>query len=133
MKRDMRYSKLGYWGTTGAAIGLALAGMLWPSPEVTRVAMLLIGAATLLAVFALGSEICGSIPGTPALMGVALFGLSPLFYTQSMLAQLDLRRGMTDQALQDAAHRAQRVEGIEGSLVGDEPLLLARPDHPLAG
>jgi hypothetical protein len=25
----MRYSKLGYWGTTGTAIGLALAGMLF--------------------------------------------------------------------------------------------------------
>lgn len=56
----------------------------------TRVAMLLIAALGLLFVFQLGMELCRPLPAVPALLAPALLLFSPLFYTQSMLAQLDM-------------------------------------------
>lgn len=56
----------------------------------TRVAMLLIAALGLLFVFQLGMELCSPLPAVAALLAPALLLFSPLFYTQSMLAQLDM-------------------------------------------
>ncbi len=56
----------------------------------TRMAMLLIAALGLFFVFQLGIELCRSLPAVPALLAPALLLFSPLFYTQSMLAQLDM-------------------------------------------
>jgi 4-amino-4-deoxy-L-arabinose transferase-like glycosyltransferase len=64
--------------------------VLGPSEYVTRCAMLVLASLTLLAAFLLAIELCGSIPGVPALLAVFLLAASPLFYTQALLAQLDL-------------------------------------------
>jgi 4-amino-4-deoxy-L-arabinose transferase-like glycosyltransferase len=56
----------------------------------TRVAMLLIAAFGALATFLLAIELGRGTPGAPAFTAVALFSVSPLFYAQSMLAQLDM-------------------------------------------
>lgn len=61
-----------------------------PSIEVTRCAMLLLGALTMLTAFLLAIELAQSTPGAPAFFVVALLGCAPIFYTQSLLAQLDL-------------------------------------------
>lgn len=60
------------------------------SVEATRVAMLLVAVFSVLAAFLLGIELTRSLPGYPAFAAVALLLLSPLFFTQSMMAQLDL-------------------------------------------
>jgi len=56
----------------------------------TRVAMLLLGAAAVVAVFLLAIHMCATLKGAPAFMPVALLLASPLFYMQSMFAQLDM-------------------------------------------
>lgn len=56
----------------------------------TRVAMLLLAAFGVLATFLLAIELARGIPGAPAFAAVALLFLCPLFYAQSMLAQLDM-------------------------------------------
>lgn len=56
----------------------------------TRAAMLLIGAAGVLFSFLLAIRLCGGFPGAPAIMAVVLLLVDPLFYTQSMMAQLDM-------------------------------------------
>jgi 4-amino-4-deoxy-L-arabinose transferase-like glycosyltransferase len=61
-----------------------------PSEVVTRTAMLTLGSLTVMAAFLLAIELCGSIQGIPALFAAFLLAASPLFYTQSLLAQLDL-------------------------------------------
>jgi hypothetical protein len=61
-----------------------------PAVPVSRMAMLLLGAFTLLAGFLLAVELCGALEGAPAFMAVALLAASPLIYTQSLLVQLDL-------------------------------------------
>jgi len=68
----------GWWSVAGA------------HEAVTRAAMLLLASFTLLAVFVLAIELCGSLPGVPALITAGLLAISPLFYTQALLAQLDL-------------------------------------------
>jgi 4-amino-4-deoxy-L-arabinose transferase-like glycosyltransferase len=55
----------------------------------TRLAMLALGAATLVATFRLSLVLCGRNRGVAALASALLLA-SPLFYTQAMLAQLDL-------------------------------------------
>jgi 4-amino-4-deoxy-L-arabinose transferase-like glycosyltransferase len=57
---------------------------------ITRVAMLLLAAAGLLAVFALAIHLSRSTRGMPAFIAVLLLAASPLFYAQSMMAQLDM-------------------------------------------
>ena len=64
-----------------------LAGYSIPA---TRVAMLAWAAAATVAVFALAVRLCAGLGGLPAFAAVTLLLCSPLFYTQSMMAQLDM-------------------------------------------
>ncbi len=56
----------------------------------TRIAMLVVAGLTATGTFLLAIRLCRGLPGAPAFCAVALLMLSPLFYTQAMLAQLDL-------------------------------------------
>ncbi len=58
-------------------------------PASTRAAMLLVGSFALLAAFLLAIELLRNAAGMPAFLAVALLAASPLFFAQSMLAQLD--------------------------------------------
>ena len=58
-------------------------------PAVTRGAMLLVAAFSLLAVFLLAIELSRELRGAPAFLAAALMCCSPLFFAQSMMAQLD--------------------------------------------
>ncbi len=58
-------------------------------PLATRGAMLLIGASGLLVAFLLAIELCREAPSRPALLVPILLAVSPLYFAQSMLAQLD--------------------------------------------
>ncbi len=70
---------------------LALSWRLFGySPLVTRVAMLVIAAAGVYLTFVLAIRLCGHVPGAPAFIAAALLVISPLFYMQAMLAQLDM-------------------------------------------
>ena len=60
------------------------------SVENTRVAMLLLAAAGVLFTFMLAVRLCRSLGGLPAFVTVLLLMCSPIFYTQSMMAQLDM-------------------------------------------
>ncbi len=68
------------------ALSWRLAG---ESPFVTRSAMLLLAAFGILSAFLLARELCRKVPGHPEFLAAALLCLSPLFFAQSMLAQLD--------------------------------------------
>ncbi len=57
---------------------------------VTRVAMLLFAACGLFFAFLLAIEICRPLPLARAILVPALLVISPLFFTQAMLAQLDM-------------------------------------------
>jgi hypothetical protein len=56
---------------------------------VTRIAMLMVAGFGLLLVFLLSLELSRGLPGLPAFYAVVFLALSPLFYMQSMMAQLD--------------------------------------------
>lgn len=56
----------------------------------TRLAMLALGAAALAAMFLLGIEYCRDVPGIPAVLGTVALCASPVFFMQSMMAQLDM-------------------------------------------
>jgi hypothetical protein len=56
----------------------------------TRAAMLLLGALAALVVFLLAIKLCAEVKGAPAFTVVLLLMASPIFYAQSMLAQLDM-------------------------------------------
>jgi len=60
------------------------------SIEVTRVAMLAMGSCGVLLTFLLAIELSRGTKGAPAFLPPVLLLISPLFYTQSMLAQLDM-------------------------------------------
>jgi 4-amino-4-deoxy-L-arabinose transferase-like glycosyltransferase len=60
------------------------------SVVVTRAAMLALSAAGVLAVFALAVHLCRGLRGLPAFTASFLLLLSPLFFAQSMMAQLDM-------------------------------------------
>lgn len=61
------------------------------SPRVTRVAMSLVAAATLVSLYALARRVFPGAPGREvALWSCLLLALSPLFFAQSTLAHLDL-------------------------------------------
>lgn len=60
------------------------------TPLNTRVAMLLVASVALLVAFLLAIELCRNTHGAPAFMAVILLCASPLFFAQSMLAQLDM-------------------------------------------
>jgi hypothetical protein len=57
---------------------------------ITRIAMLVIAAVGGLATFLLGIELSRGATGTPGFTAIVLLCLSPLFFAQSMLAQLDM-------------------------------------------
>jgi hypothetical protein len=57
---------------------------------ITRIAMLVIAALGAVATFLLAIELARGVTGTPAFTAIVLLCLSPLFYAQSMLAQLDM-------------------------------------------
>ncbi len=56
----------------------------------TRLAMLALGTVSGLVTFLLAIRLCRKLPGAPAFYAVLLLLVSPLFYTQAMLAELDL-------------------------------------------
>lgn len=56
----------------------------------TRVAMLFLASFGALFTFLLAVRLCSGLPGIPALIAVLLLLCDPLFYTQSMMAQLDM-------------------------------------------
>src|SRR3954453_21492926 len=56
----------------------------------TRVAMLAFAALGVLATFLVTIELCRPLPGAPAFVAPALLLASPLFWAQSMMAQLDM-------------------------------------------
>ena len=56
----------------------------------TRLAMLLLASVAVLAAFLLAIELCRNVRGAPAFMAVFLLCISPLFFAQAMLAQLDM-------------------------------------------
>jgi hypothetical protein len=56
----------------------------------TRIAMLLLASLGAYATFLLGVELCRNVRGVPAFLAVAFLVVSPLFFAQSMLAQLDM-------------------------------------------
>ena len=60
------------------------------SPLATRIAMLLVASVAMLVAFLLSTEMCRNVRGAPAFMAVFLLGVSPLFFAQAMLAQLDM-------------------------------------------
>jgi hypothetical protein len=60
------------------------------SIPVTRVAMLALAAFGLLFTFLLAIRLCRGTRGAPAFLPALLLLISPLFYTQSMMAQLDM-------------------------------------------
>lgn len=75
--------------------GVELYLVLWYklfgySIPVTRIAMLLFAAGGLLAAFLLAIELSKGTRGTPAFWSPLLLLASPLFYTQSFMAQLDM-------------------------------------------
>ena len=56
----------------------------------TRIAMLLLAAIGVLCSFLLAIELGREAPGTPAFSAIVMLCISPLFFAQSMLAQLDM-------------------------------------------
>lgn len=61
-----------------------------PWEVVSRSAMLVLASLTLLAAFLVAVELTAEAPGAPALLAVLLLAVSPLFFVQSLLVQLDL-------------------------------------------
>jgi hypothetical protein len=59
------------------------------SPAVTRSAMLLLSVFGLLSAFLVSIELSKEVRGMPAFLTAALLGASPLFFAQSIMAQLD--------------------------------------------
>jgi hypothetical protein len=75
----------------GVMVYLAVCWRLFGySIPATRIAMLLVAAAGGLITFLLGIELARGATGTPAFAALALLCISPLFFAQSMLAQLDM-------------------------------------------
>ncbi|HEX6546546.1 MAG TPA: hypothetical protein VF023_09590, partial [Bryobacteraceae bacterium] len=75
--------------------GVELYLVLWYkvfgySIVITRFAMLLVAGAGLLVLFLLSIELCRGVPGLPAFLPPVLLILSPLFFMQGMMAQLDM-------------------------------------------
>jgi 4-amino-4-deoxy-L-arabinose transferase-like glycosyltransferase len=69
---------------------LAMAWKLFGyHPATTRGAMLLLGCCSLLATWALAKQLLREVTVAPALLATAMLCVSPLFFAQSMMAQLD--------------------------------------------
>ncbi len=56
----------------------------------TRIAMLLLAGTGVFLAFLLAVELCRATPGVPAFLAVVFLLASPIFYTQAMMAQLDM-------------------------------------------
>jgi 4-amino-4-deoxy-L-arabinose transferase-like glycosyltransferase len=73
---------------------MAYLALVWRifgySITATRIAMLFVGAVAALATFLLAIELCRNIPGVPAFSVILLLFATPIFYTQAMMAQLDM-------------------------------------------
>jgi len=73
---------------------MAYLALVWRvfgySIPATRVAMLALASAGMLFTFLLGIELCRGATGAPAFIAVLLLAADPLFFTQSMMAQLDM-------------------------------------------
>lgn len=73
---------------------MAWLALVWKiagySVTATRIAMLVVGALAAYATFLLAIEMCRGLPGAPALFVALLLLATPLFYTQAMMAQLDM-------------------------------------------
>ena len=73
---------------------MAYLALVWKltgfSIAATRVAMLLAASIALWLTFLLAIELCREVPGAPAFTAAILLMVSPLFYTQAMMAQLDM-------------------------------------------
>ena len=73
---------------------MAYLALVWKifgySIVATRSAMLLLASLTALATFLLAIHLCRGLNGAPAFAPVLLLLLDPLFYMQSMMAQLDM-------------------------------------------
>jgi len=73
---------------------MAYLALVWHvagySIPVTRAAMLLIASFGVLFTFLLAIELCRPLSGAPAFLAPLLLVVSPLFYTQAMMAQLDM-------------------------------------------
>jgi hypothetical protein len=59
------------------------------TPATTRAAMLILATVAVLAAFLLAVELARGAPGRPAFLAAGLLCISPLFFAQSVLAQLD--------------------------------------------
>jgi 4-amino-4-deoxy-L-arabinose transferase-like glycosyltransferase len=73
---------MAYLAAVWAAIGYSVT--------ITRCAMLALAAVGVLAVFALAVHLCRDSRGLPAFTAAFLLLASPIFYSQSMMAQLDM-------------------------------------------
>jgi len=73
---------------------MAYLALVWKtvgySIAATRAAMLMLASLTVLFSFLLAIRLCRGLAGAPALAPLLLLLLDPLFYTQSMMAQLDM-------------------------------------------
>lgn len=75
----------------GVMAYLALAWRIFgDSIPVTRAAMLALAAIGVWLTFVLAIRLCRNVGGAPAFFAVLLLLVSPLFYTQAMMAQLDM-------------------------------------------
>ena len=72
-------------------VAMAYLAAVWAvagySVAATRVAMLVLAAAGVLATFLLAIELCRDLDGAPALLAPLLLLCSPLFWSQLMMAQ----------------------------------------------
>src|SRR5262245_1160179 len=92
--------QFGHWIPRSAVPGVHPPGVpaylaaLWHitgySIIATRVLMLLLASAGLFVVFLLAVELCRGLQGVPAFASVLMLCASPLFFAQSLLAQLDM-------------------------------------------
>jgi hypothetical protein len=73
---------------------MAYLALVWRmfgySVVATRVAMLVLAGVAVWLAFLLAIELCRNVGGAPAFLAVLLLAVSPVFYTQAMLAQLDM-------------------------------------------
>jgi hypothetical protein len=75
----------------GVMAYLALVWRIWGySIPVTRVAMMVVAGLGAWLTFLLAVRLCRTVPGLPAFPALAFLLCSPLFYMQSMMAQLDM-------------------------------------------
>lgn len=104
--------------TPGLPILLAFTWKIFGySIEVTRILMLLIGAAYLCVSFLLAVELLRGAPGAPAFSAAILLAAHPLVYTQSMMAQLDLPSALFVTALFVSYARGKELAAVVCALL----------------